>query len=52
MSKHEGVRYPCKRCEYTATQGGHLKHYRKLFERKHEGGSYPCVNVKLVNANN
>ena len=32
-SIHEGVRYPCKQCEYAATQAGDLKRH---VESKHE----------------
>ena len=27
--KHEGIRYPCDQCEYTATQNGNLKSHKK-----------------------
>ena len=37
--KHEGVRYPCVKCEYSATQPIHLEQH---IESKHEGVRYPC----------
>ena len=38
-AKHEGIRYPCDQCEYSATQVGTLKKHK---EAKHEGIRYPC----------
>ena len=38
-SKHEGVRYLCDRCVYTATTSRSIK---ILIERKHEEVTYPC----------
>ena len=37
--KHEGVRYPCNKCEYAATTASSLKIH---IEIKHEGVRYPC----------
>ena len=36
---HEGLRFPCDKCEYTASCNGNL---RKHIESKHEGVRYPC----------
>ena len=38
-SKHEGIRYPCNECEYTATVAGKLRRHK---ENKHKGIRYPC----------
>ena len=37
--KHEGIRYPCDQCDYTATQASHLNRHK---ESKHEGKNYSC----------
>ena len=37
--KLEGVRYPCNKCEYSATKRNHLTEHIK---NKHEGVRYPC----------
>ena len=36
---HEGIRYPCDQCEYSATQKQNLKKHKEI---KHEGVLYPC----------
>ena len=37
-SVHDGVKYPCKHCNYEATQKGHLKEHQKSV---HDGVKYP-----------
>ena len=37
--KLEWVRYPCDKCEYSATSQNNL---REHIENKHEGVKYPC----------
>ena len=39
QSKHEGVRYPCNQCEFTATSLSHLNRLKKV---KHKGLRYEC----------
>ena len=39
QSMHEGVRYPCNQCVYSATQSGSLKRH---IQSMHEGVRYPC----------
>ena len=43
--KHEGIRYPCDQCEYSATQISNLKIHKKT---KHGGIRYPCDQCDLV----
>ena len=38
-SKHDGVRYPCDKCEYSATTLSDLKRHKKS---KHDRVRYPC----------
>ena len=38
-SKHEGVKYPCKQCDYKATRRCHLSTH---IASKHNGVKYPC----------
>ena len=38
-SKHEGIKYPCKQCDFSSTQQGNLQ---KHIQSKHEGIKYPC----------
>ena len=38
-SKHEGVRYPCDECEYSANRLANLKMHK---QSKHDGVRYPC----------
>ena len=38
-AKHEGVTYPCDRCNYVAGQKAHLKNH---IENIHEKVRYPC----------
>ena len=38
-SKHDGVRHPCDKCEYSATTLSDLKRHKKS---KHERVRYPC----------
>ncbi len=42
---HEGVRYPCDKCEHTATAASDLK---KHIEIKHDGVRYPCHECEFV----
>ena len=35
----KGVKYPCDKCDYRATEKGHLLTHIKS---KHEGVKYPC----------
>ena len=44
-SKHEGVRYPCNKCEYAATTASNIKRH---IEIKHEGVRYPCVKCEYA----
>ena len=44
MSKHEGVRYLCDKCDYTGTQGSNL---RKRFGSKHEGSKLRHSTLQL-----
>ena len=37
--KHDGIRYPCDQCEYTARYISHLKQHVLA---KHVGFKYPC----------
>ena len=39
-AKHEGVTYPCDRCNYVAGQKAHLKNH---IENIHEKVRYPCA---------
>ena len=41
MSKHEGIKYPCDQCEYSAVNLSNLKQHKEI---KHEGIRYPCDN--------
>ena len=38
-NKHEGVKYPCDKCEYSATTASNLKVH---IENKLQGVRYPC----------
>ena len=39
------ISYPCRKCDYVATQSGHLKtHIRS----KHEGVKYPCSHCEYA----
>ena len=44
-SKHEGVRYPCDKCEYDVTISCHMKEH---FESKHDGVRYPSDKSKYA----
>ena len=39
MSKHGGIKYPCNKCDYQATQQISLQRH---IESIHEGIKYPC----------
>ena len=39
QSVHEGVKYPCNKCEYQATTKGALQRHQKS---EHEGVKYSC----------
>ena len=43
-SKHEGVRYPCMKCDYVTTRKNYLEAH---IESIHEGVSYSCEAVYL-----
>ena len=44
---HEGVRYPCNQCEYSAAQPGNLKiHIQSIHEGEKNGVRYPCCQCK------
>ena len=46
--KHEGVRYPCDKCEFVTTKArNRMLHIR----RKHEGVRYPCDKCKYMYCN-
>ena len=45
QSKHEGVRYVCNQCEYSATTRGDLKRHQ---ESLHEGVLYSCDQCKYT----
>ena len=46
-AKHEGIRYPCDQCEYSASQKGQLKSHK---EAKHLGIRYPCDQCEYTTA--
>ena len=39
QSVHEGVKYPCRQCDYKATSKGNLTQHKRVV---HEGVKYPC----------
>ena len=39
MSVHKDIKYQCEKCEYKATQRGHLKTHKMSI---HEGIKYQC----------
>ena len=43
--KHEGVRYPCDKCDYAATLASNLKRH---IENKHKWVRYPCDQCEYV----
>ena len=45
QNEHEGVRYPCKQCNFTASNKSYLKRH---FEHKHYGVMYPCTQCELA----
>ena len=45
QSKHEGIRYPCDKCEYEATKQDQLKRHK---QNKHEGFRYPSDQCEYI----
>ena len=39
MAAHEGIKHPCRQCDYEATTKGSLDNYKRAI---HEGVKYPC----------
>ena len=44
-SKHDGVRYPCLECKFTASTASYLK---KHVEIKHKWVRYPWVCINFI----